>query len=463
MSESRQDRPADAPAPILQQLDEILEQVLAPDPTRVEPRPLVQRVGMDERSRRRVVITGMGAVTPLGQSVQEFWDGLVHGRSGIGPMTLCDPSGYATRVAGEVKDWDYRRYIDFKEGRRMGRFAQLAVAAARMALEDSGLDLSHEDTDTVGVVLGNGNGAFNTIDQEMRTLIARGGQKINPLFFPMVLPNMAASQISIQFGITGHSSTVVTACAAGTQALGEALEMIRHGRLDVALSGGAESGISELGLAGFSIIRAMTARNDPPESASRPFDLMRDGFVPSEGAAVLVLESLEHALAREANILAEVTGYGTSADAFNAVAPEPEGRGAALAMQRAIRDAGIHVDEVDYINAHATSTPAGDIAETVAIKRVFAERANRIPISATKSMVGHALGAAGALEAVACVQTIREGVIHPTINYECPDPECDLDYVPGVSRQASVEIALSNSFGFGGQNACLIFRRYRES
>jgi 3-oxoacyl-[acyl-carrier-protein] synthase II len=462
MTESRHDAPLPAPAPLQQQLDDILEEVLSKEEQELEPRPLLQRVGRDERERRRVVITGMGAVTPLGLTVDDFWKGLVAGRSGIGPMTHCDPTNYPTRVAGEINDFDFRAYMDFKEGKRMARFSQLAVAATRMAIADAEIDLGHEDLERIGVVLGNGNGGFPTIDQEMRTIVGRGGHRINPFFFPMVLPNMAASQVSIVFGICGHSSTIVTACAAATQAIGEATEMVRHGRLDVVLSGGTEAGISELGLAGFSVIKAMTARNDPPEKASRPFDALRDGFVPSEGAAILVLESLEHALAREANILAEVVGYGVSADAFNVVAPDPDGRGAALAMERAILDAGLTPEAIDHINAHATSTPVGDAVETLAIKRLFGERAYRIPISATKSMIGHTLGAAGALEAVACVQTIREDLIHPTINHECPDPDCDLDYVPNEARPARVNTVLSNSFGFGGQNACLIIQRYRD-
>jgi 3-oxoacyl-[acyl-carrier-protein] synthase II len=462
MSESRHESAPDVPARLQLQLDDIAEEAWQKGPPEIVPEPLLQRVSLDERQRRRVVVTGMGALSPLGLTVGQLWEGLVAGRSGIGPLTHCDPTGYPTQVAGEIKDFDYRRYMDHKEGRRMARFSQIAVAATRMAIEDAGIDLEHEDRDRVGVVLGNGNGGFPVIDQEMRTIVERGGSRVNPLFFPMVLPNMAASQVSILFGITGHNSTIVTACAAATQALGEAVEMIRYGRLEVALSGGTEAGISELGLAGFSAIRAMTSRNDPPEAASRPFDALRDGFVPAEGAAILVLESLEHALAREANILAEITGYGVSADAFNLVAPDPEGKGAALAMERALRDADLTPEAIGYINAHATSTQVGDAVETAAIKRVFGEHAPRVPISATKSMIGHALGAAGALEAVACIKTILDQVVHPTINYECPDPACDLDYVPNRAREAPVRAVLSNSFGFGGQNACLVFERYGE-
>jgi 3-oxoacyl-[acyl-carrier-protein] synthase II len=415
---------------------------------------------VDHRGRPRVVITGMGAITPLGQSVAAFWEGLVAGRSGVGPMTLCDPTGYPTRIASEVKNFDYRDHMDVREGRRMARFAQFAVAAARQAIADAELDIAALPPTAVGVVLGNGNGGFPTIEQEARTLFTRGGMRISPLFMPMILPNMAAAQVSILFGIRGVCATVVTACAAATQAIGEAVEMIRAGRLTVALTGGTEAGISELGLAAFCVLRAMSTRNEEPEKASRPFDAGRDGFVPAEGAAMLVIERLDHARARGARILAEITGYGLSADAFHVVAPEDTGVGAALAMTNAIRDAGRTPDQIDYINAHATSTPAGDAAETAAIKRAFGEHAYRIPISATKSMIGHALGAAGALEAVACVETIRSGYIHPTINLETPDPACDLDYVPNVARRAPVRTVLSNSFGFGGQNACLVFEAF---
>ncbi|MFN8534922.1 MAG: beta-ketoacyl-ACP synthase II [Dehalococcoidia bacterium] len=413
-----------------------------------------------EGTRHRVVVTGLGAMTALGESPDSFWNGLLEGRSGVGPMTLCDPTNYPCRVAAEVRTFDPRNYLDFKEARRMARFTQFAVAAASQAIEAAGLRLDAEDRDRAGVLLGNGNGGFPTIDAEMRTVLSRGGMKVSPLFFPMILPNMAAAQISLRFGLTGYSSTVTTACAAATQAIGEAIELIRRGAQDVMIAGGAEAGISELGLAGFSVMRALATDNDDPARASRPFDLTRNGFVPAEGAGILVLESLEHALAREAVILAEVTGYGASADAYHLVAPAPDGKGASVAMGRAIADAGLRPSEISWVNAHATSTDLGDTAETNALKRTFGEAASQIPISATKSMVGHALGAAGGLEAVAAVLAIRDQRIHPTINLTTPDPDCDLDYVVEGAREVAVAHVLSNSFGFGGQNACLIFSRY---
>ncbi|HEX2172919.1 MAG TPA: beta-ketoacyl-ACP synthase II [Dehalococcoidia bacterium] len=410
----------------------------------------------------RVVITSVGAITPLGCSADAFWEGLRAGRSGIGPMTLCDPSAYVCQVAGQANDFDPKDHFEVKDARRLSRFMQIGVAAAKEAIAASTLDLENLDTTRVGVYIGNGNGGFPTIDQEMRVLIRKGGNRMSPFFFPMILPNMAASQISLRFGLRGYSSTVCTACAAGTQAIGEAAEVIRRGAADVMVTGGVEAGISEMGLAGFVAMRAMTSRNDPPERASRPFDADRDGFVPAEGAGILVLESLDHALRRGARPLAEVLGFGVSADAYHLVAPDPEGEGAARAMQWAIEDAGLTPSQIDYINAHGTSTPLNDRIETAAIKRVFGEDAYRIPISSTKSMIGHSLGAAGGLEAVACVKSLQDQVIHPTINYDTPDPECDLDYVPNEARPAELHYILSNSFGFGGQNACLVLGRYAE-
>ncbi len=412
--------------------------------------------------RPRVVVTGLGAVTPLGLSAAEFWKNLVAGRSGIGPMTLCDPTGYPCRIAGQVKGFEPEQFISPKETRRMARFTQLAVAAAGMALQDSQLNLEQEDREKVGVLLGNGNGGFPTIEEAARVLVERGGMRISPFFFPMILPNMAAGTVSRIFGAKGYTSTITTACAASTQSIGEAVEVVRRGKADVVLAGGTEAGISQLGLAGFSVMRALSSRNEEPEKASRPFDAQRDGFVPAEGAAILVLESLEHALGRGARILAEAAGYGVSSDAYHPVQPDEDGAGAARAISWALQDAAVTPAEVDYINAHGTSTPLNDASETRAIKRVFGEVAYKVPISSTKSMIGHALGGAGAMEAVVCVKTIEEGVIHPTINYEFPDPECDLDYVPNQARAKKVDVVLSNSFGFGGQNACLVFRRFSE-
>ena len=413
--------------------------------------------------RRRVVVTGMGAVTPLGDSVDEYWKSLVKGKSGIGPMTLADPTEYPCKVAGEIPDFDPGTYINPREARRMARFSQTAVAAAALALEDSGINLSSEDEERMGVVMGNGNGGFPTTEDNARTLFKRGGMKVSPYFIPMILPNMAAANVSRLFGLKGYTSTVITACAAGTQGIGEAAEAIRRGAADVVLGGGCEAGICQLGLGGFNVIKALSRSEVPPEKASRPFDANRDGFVPAEGAAILILESLEHALGRGAEILAEVSGYGVSSDAFHAVQPDEDGAGAARAMRWAIEDAGMQPSDIDYINAHGTSTPKNDMVETLAIKTVFGEGAYEVPISSTKSMIGHALGGAGALEAVACIKTIRDGIIHPTINYETADPDCDLDYVPNKARKAQINTVLSNSFGFGGQNACVVFRAFEEN
>ena len=408
------------------------------------------------------MVTGMGAMTPLGLTPDDFWQALVRGESGIGPITLCDASTYPSRIAGEVTGFDPDQFMDPREARRMARFSQLAVAAAANAIEDAGLDLSQTDRDRIGVVMGNGVGGFPTTEENARKLVDRGGMKMSPFFIPMILPNMAAASVSRLFGIKGYTSTIITACAAGTQGIGEGMEVIRRGAADVVLAGGCEAGICELGLGGFNIIKALSRQNDVPEKASRPFDAKRDGFVPAEGSGLLVLESLEHATDRGANILAEVVGQGVSSDAFHAVQPDEDGSGAARAIRWALEDARLGPKDIDYINAHGTSTPKNDAAETMAIKTTLGRRAYEVPISSTKSMIGHALGGAGAIEAVAAIKTITEGQIHPTVNYEFPDPECDLDYVPNESRKQRVDTVLSNSFGFGGQNACLVFRRFEE-
>ena len=410
----------------------------------------------------RVVITGMGAITPLGETVDEYWDNLVNGVSGIGPMTLCDPSEYPSQISAEVAGFDPGAYIDRREHRRMARFSQMAVAAGGLAIEDAGLDLSSEDADRIGVVMGNGNGGFPTTEDNARILVRRGGMRMSPFFIPMILPNMAAANVSRIYGLKGYTSTVITACAAGTQGIGEAAVAIQRGVADVVLGGGCEAGISQLGLGGFNVIRALSRQNEDPEKASRPFDLKRDGFVPGEGAAILVLESLEHATDRGANILAEVVGYGVSSDAFHSVQPDEDGSGAARAIRWALEDANLKPSEISYVNAHGTSTPKNDHVETLAIKKAFGEDAYNVPISSTKSMIGHVLGGAGAIEAVACVKSIQTGVIHPTVNYEHPDPDCDLDYVPNEARRADVNTVLSNSFGFGGQNACVVFGRFED-
>ena len=411
----------------------------------------------------RVVITGLGAVTPLGQSVDDFWGGLKSGISGVGKMTLCDPSGYPCQIAGEVSEFDYSQYINKREARRMARFSQMAVVAGLQAMESSRLNLGNEDPFRLGIILGNGNGGFPTLEDNCRVMADKGGMKVTPFFFPMVLPNMAAGNLSHYLGFKGYNSTVSTACAASNQAIGEALGVIRSGLADVVFAGGSEAGISELGLSGFAVMRALTTQSDSPASASRPFDLNRDGFVPAEGSGVLVLENLDHALRRHAEILVEIVGFGCTADAGHLVQPEPTGSAASAAIQIALADAKLEPSQVDYINAHGTSTPLNDSIETTVIKKVFGDQAYEIPISSTKSMIGHSLGASGSLEAIACVKTIVDQVIHPTINYETPDPVCDLDYVPNQSRSGKrIQVVLSNAFGFGGQNACLLFKAYSE-
>ena len=416
---------------------------------------------MGRGNRPGVVVTGMGAITPLGLNVQDTWQALIEGRSGIGRITQFDASAYPTQIAGEVKGFDPGEYMDVREARRMARFSQFAVAGAKMALEDAGLTVDESTAEDVGVVIGTAIGG-GLVESEMAHLILlnKGVRRVPPLFVPSMIPNAAAHHVACAFGIRGYSSTVVGACASGNQAIGEGARAIRDGSAQVVIAGGTESTMCELALAGICAMRALSTRNDEPERASRPFDAERDGFVVSDGCGVLVLESLDHAMARGARVYAEVLGYGVSSDAYHVSAPHPEGRGSALAMRRAIADAGLKPEDIRYINAHATATPIGDPAEVVAIKSVFGSRAYEIPVNATKSMIGHLLGAAGAVEAIATIMTIQEGILHPTINYEHPDPECDLDCVPNEARRAQVDIALSNSFGFGGQNACLVFRSW---
>ncbi|MGE5617763.1 MAG: beta-ketoacyl-ACP synthase II [Sphingomonadaceae bacterium] len=409
---------------------------------------------------RRVVVTGLGVVSSLGIGVERFWRALKAGETRIDRITQFDPSPYPSQLAGEVRDFKPGDWMDAKEARRMARFSQFAVAATRMALEDSGFSIDESNNHRVGVYLGTGIGSLGSIAEEQQVLMQRGPDRVSPFFIPSILPNMAAAQLSRVFGARGYNSTTVTACAAGTQAIGEGTEVIRRGAADVMLVGGTDASICALGLAGFCAIRALSTRNDDPRHASRPFDARRDGFVPGEGAAVLVIEELNHALARGARIYAEVLGFGVTDDGYHLVAPEPEGDGATRAMRAALEDAGVDPADVDYINAHGTSTPLNDVTETKAIKRVFGERAHRIPISSTKSMLGHLLGACGAVESVATIMALFEGVIHPTINLEEPDPACDLDYVAGRCRRGQIRVALKNSFGFGGQNACLVFGRF---
>jgi len=411
--------------------------------------------------KRRVVITGLGAITPLGEGIRDYWEALKAGRSGIDKITSFDTTGYSTRIGGEVRGFEPTAYLDRKEARRMDRFTQFAAAAARMAIEDAGLEMDREDPDRVGVVVGTGIGGIGTLMEQADVLREKGPDRVSPFFVPMMIANMAAGQVAILFGAKGPNTTVVTACASGNNAIGDAMRIIQRGEAEVMICGGSEAAFVPLAMAGFCTMKALSTRNEEPARACRPFDRERDGFVMGEGAGMIVLESLDHARSRGARIYAEMAGYGMTADAFHITAPAPEGEGGARSMLRALEDAGLPPSAVDYINAHGTSTPHNDRMETVAIKNVFGDHARKVAISSTKSMTGHLLGAAGAVELVACVLAINEGVIPPTINYEYPDPECDLDYVPNRAREARVEVALSNSFGFGGQNATLVVRRFR--
>ncbi len=418
-------------------------------------------------TRRRVVVTGMGALTPVGSTAEETWQNLIAGVSGAQAFKLStdfsdfpfDSSPYPTHIAAPVKGFEPTRYMEPKPARRMARFSQLAVAASGMAAADAGLTITRDNSERVGVVMSNSIGSVAVTERNYRSLIDRGWQRVHPLFMTMVLPNMVSANVSIVLGATGYNTTVVTACAGGTTAIGEATEVIRRGAADVVLAGGADAPICEMTLAGMSLIGALSTRNDPPEAASRPFDAERDGFVAAEGAAVLVLEELEHARARGAHPLAEVLGYGATADGYHVTGPDPSGEPSARAMRLSLEDAGIPADAIECINAHATSTPIGDKMETLAIKRALGHHAYRVPVSANKSMTGHMFAASGAVEALASVLTIDRGVIPPTINYEHPDPECDLDYVPNRAREQTVNYVLSNSFGFGGHNACLVLGR----
>jgi len=405
-----------------------------------------------------VVVTGMGAITPLGSDVTSTWQAMTEGRSGIGRVTLFDASQLKSQVAAEVKNYTPTDYFEAKEARRLDRYTQFALIAAGQALKDSGLQITAENADRVGAVVGTGIGGIGTLLKEYETMQTKGPNRVSPFFVPMMLADVAPGLIAINYGAKGPNMVVTSACASSANAIGEAMRMIRCGDADAIIVGGSEACILSLAMAGFGVMQALSTRNDDPEHASRPFDARRDGFVIAEGAAFMVIERLGHARARGARIYAEVAGYGATADAFHITAPSQDGEGAVRAMQHALADAGLSAADVDYLNAHGTSTPLNDPMETKAIKTVFGEQAYKVPISSTKSMVGHLLGAAGALEGLVCVKAILTGIIPPTINYEVPDPECDLDYVPNEARQATVRVALSNSFGFGGHNACLIFR-----
>jgi 3-oxoacyl-[acyl-carrier-protein] synthase II len=411
---------------------------------------------------KRVVITGLGIISPVGTGLEKFWTSLTAGVSGIRLLTRFDPTDFKTKIAGEVKDFEPTRYMDRKEARRMDRFTQFAVAASGMAIEDAALNFQNEDRDRIGVILGSGVGGIETLEEQAHVLFEKGPGRVSPLFVPMMIANMGSGQVAIKHRLRGPNTTSVSACASSSNAIGDAFKMLQYGRADVMITGGAEAAITPLAMAGFIQMKAMSTRNEEPEKSSRPFDLGRDGFVIGEGAAILILETLEHALDRGARIYAEIVGYGSTCDAFHMTAPDPEGYGAANSMKEALGDAGIKPSEVDYINAHATATPPGDKAETLAIKKVFGEYASKVAISSTKSMTGHLLGASGGLEAIVCVLAIKEGIIPPTINYEQPDPDCDLDIVPNIARKLKVDVALSNSFGFGGHNATLVFKKYQK-
>jgi 3-oxoacyl-[acyl-carrier-protein] synthase II len=410
---------------------------------------------------RRVVVTGLGALTPLGNTTEEFWSALTQGKSGIGPITRFDATGYPTRIAGEIRGFDESRYIDKKEARRLDPYLKYAIATSVMAVEDAALDPGRVDATRFGVLIGSGIGGITTLIEGEDTRREKGPDRVSPFVVPMLIINMAAGLVSMRFGAKGPNSSIVTACATGNHAIGDAFKIIERGDADVMIAGGAEAMIVPLTIAGFCSMKAMSTRNDAPEKASRPFDAGRDGFVCGEGAGIVVLEALEHAVRRDARIYAEVVGYGMTGDAHHMTAPDPDGDGATRAMQLALADGGVDPGAVGYINAHGTSTPYNDRFETLAIKRAFGDHARRLAVSSTKSMTGHLLGAAGGVEAVATTLALHHGLLPPTINYETPDPECDLDYVPNQARKVDVEYALSNAFGFGGTNATLAFRRYR--
>ncbi len=411
-------------------------------------------------TNHRVVITGLGMLDPLGMDVESTWKGLITGKNGIGRITLFDTTGYETQIAGEVKGFEPTDFMSVKEAKRMDRFAQLAVAAAKQAITQSGLIVDASNADYIGTVLGSGIGGINTLFEQAKILIEKGPDRVSPFIVPMMIADMAAAQVSIALGLKGPNFCTTSACASGADAIGIAFESVRRGDSPVMFAGGTEAAVNPIGVAGFSALKALSTRNDSPETASRPFDATRNGFIISEGAAMLVLESLEHATGRGARILGEILSYGASADAFHMTQPTETGEGGVRSMRRAIERAGLKIEDIDYINAHGTSTQLNDKMETAAIKTVFGDRAYKIPVSSTKSMTGHLIGAAGALEAAICALVITEGIIPPTTNLKNPDPNCDLDYVPNKARKAKVDVALSNSFGFGGHNTTLILGRY---
>jgi 3-oxoacyl-[acyl-carrier-protein] synthase II len=411
-------------------------------------------------NNRRVVVTGLGMITPLGIGVEESWNGLIAGRSGIRKITQFDASAFPTQIAGEVEGFNPEDYIELKEIKKMDRFIHFALAAATMAMSDAGLRITDDNADRTGVIVGSGIGGLHSIEHYHSVLLEKGPRRITPFFIPMLIVNLAAGQISIKFGAKGPNSAVATACATGSHAIGDAFKIIQRGDADAMIAGGAEAVITPLGIGGFNAMKALSTRNNEPEKASRPFDIDRDGFVMGEGSGIIVLESLDHAVARGAKIYAELTGYGMTADAYHITSPAPGGGGAARCMEIALKDAGIDGTALAYINAHGTSTKYGDELETSAIKKVFGEHAYKIAVNSTKSMTGHLLGAAGGVEAIIAVLSIKNDIVPPTINLDNPDPECDLDYVPHEARKMKVNYALTNSFGFGGTNACLIFKKF---
>ena len=410
---------------------------------------------------RRVVVTGLGLITPVGIGVNESWTNIKAGKSGVGPITKFPTDGYACRIAGELKDFDPEQFMPLKLIKRLDPFVRYALAAAKMAWEDSGLDMETEDPARIGVITGCGLGGLGSIEFFRDVLVNKGPRRVSPFFIPMAIPNMASGQISILFNAKGPNSVVCTACAAGTHAIGEAFKEIQMGAADVMFCGGSEAVITQLALAGFGSLKALSTRNDDPIRASRPFDRDRDGFIIGEGSGIIMIESLEHAEKRGACIRGEICGFGVTGDAYHMTAPPADGEGGARCMAEALKDAGMKPEDIDYINAHGTSTPLNDSCETKAIKQVFGDHAYRIPVSSTKSMTGHLLGGAGGIEAVFSIKALEEGVIPPTMNYENPDPECDLDYVPNEARSMEISTVMSNSFGFGGTNGVLVFRKFQ--
>lgn len=410
--------------------------------------------------KKRVLVTGMGLISPVGHTIDDYWQALINGKSGVDYIKSFDASNFDTKFAAEIKDFDVFSYLDKKIARRMDTFTQFAVVAAQLAIENSGLNLEKENPDRIGVILGSGIGGMDTFEREYANYFERGPRKISPFFIPMMIPDIAPGYISIRHGIKGPNYSTISACASSSHAIGNALRCIQYGDADVMVTGGSEATVTPMGVGGFNALKALSTRNDAPHKASRPFDNERDGFVIGEGAGILILESEEHALNRGATIYGEVLGVAYTGDAYHITAPPPDGNGAERVMKNALADAGITIYDVDYINAHGTSTPPNDKIETMAIKNVFGERAGEIPISSTKSMIGHLLGASGSLELIATVLTTKYNKIHPTANYEYPDPECDLNYTPNKAIDKKVDIAISNSFGFGGHNVCLVVKKY---